>query len=468
MGMPFIAVDGNGSEVWVQHGTGVVNEIKSSGGGKSFQIAMKVDGLNRPVQGWVNADEDLYARALELKESGQEVKFRIESQRKAKIDPTTPIAELRKTTEIASASVTNIFAVLDGVTSSEAVTNPDLDPAPGGRVRATATVPSNSSAPGPVSTVTVDRLKDAVNSGFPASVTQMLATVLLSQGASMNDVMDALIGGSGAKDKQDRPAVRNSFAREEPAWKPFNSDGRVNYGSSIITGGVGSETFVRSHLVKNDVVQVENFNVDSTEDLIELILENVMDIADHAQVAMYGEGYAVDRGANSHARARGVVYDSIDHYYPVTQEVLNGDIDAWKSQVLTLAIRRLSTAAKVALNNAEPAPETPPTKSSRPAAPAKATSIWDEPEAADFYNPSVFEGPSSEEKANGETIQRLKELVEESGVTELRHVSMLLGLTFNTPRANEIRNDLLEEFLDHYVSRGEEVFAAATEWAAKH
>lgn len=357
--------DENGvrAEVFVQVNKGIVKEIKENSTKEVADVHFGVNGLKFPIHGWIRTDEPVFELVKTAHAAGDEVEFRIETQRKAAVARTTPMEELRVDSATARDNVKVILVAINGVLSGEAVTNPNEDPrGVGGRYpasdsdRPAAAGGSGNAVAGPSVEDLLARLREASsNPAVRHSVLDALAAHALASGVSVDDVNEALAG----KDKRDntQPEPRQSFSLEAPSWKEYNSDGRLNLGSSVIAAGVGIETLVHDRI---STLANEN-NVNATQltnlnDAVEYYTRILFAIADRIQVASYGEGSRVDRAAASHVRIRGIVYEIVKKTFPlpITFENNTVRLDAadarnWIASVGKEGIARFARAIKSAL-----------------------------------------------------------------------------------------------------------------------
>lgn len=470
MGAQFVSLDGLDTrgvraEVNVQTGAGVISAIEPGAKGKSAAVTIVVEGFQFPVKGNITIDDPIYEKAVEAKQSGEIISYRIESQRKSKVDRTIPIKDLRTDAAAARENTVAIVAALGNVFSKESVTNPDEDPAPGGRVRADSpqSSPRQTPAPSLNANDSVTQIKNAVNAGIHSDIVKMLAAAALAQGADSADVINALIGGSNVS-KTDRPSLTaRSYAHEEPSWKPYNSDGRLNYGSATVAAGVGVETFIREHLSNNGVINHINFLDEETEKIVKDYLIAVLSISDDVQASVHGEGFTPDRSVNSHNRARGIVYDTIRNYLSASTPTVD---EEWVKKVTELSARRFSLAASTAEeeDSEQKVPVVVPVEKTIPV----------EDEFPSIFFPRHLDFSQDEKMATTETINEFKELVANTKIDDLKTVGSLMRVTFGQgKRANNVPDELLGDFVLHYLTAddGEEdysTFLKACEWAAKH
>ena len=410
MARPFVSYDGEGLEVWVSKGKGVIQELKEGEQGVSANLKIKVEGLKHAINCWVLVEDPLYAKIKEAHERKEEITYRVESQRKKDalekegLAPDTPIKELRKDMETAAQFTTPLLAAFNGELTSEAVSNPAKDPTPSGRVRDTSPVATESAAP-------------AQNS--------------------------------------------RSQVVEEPPYRLYNSSGNLNLGSYAVAGTSSTESKVREYLVENEVVNPVDFGSEETEQKVFYLTAKLLEIADRVQVSVPHLNSKVDRNATSHTRARSVLYDSIKYAPKFTAE----SAQEWLSSLESLSVNRFQMIARLtydgltSLEEAEevssapsaPTPQEPATE----AAPVETEKGIEAIENA--YVPSV-EVRNDEEKASEETINLFKELVMEMAPNELNKVSRLLWLTFGSARAAEAPEKGLTQMVEHYAAYGEETF----------
>ena len=374
MAKPFTSFDGVDArgvraEVHVQTGTGTVKALEENG--KNILVKMSVEGLKHPVQGWTSKDENIFAILAEAKESGREISYRIEAQRKDGVPRETPIAELRPNAEEGAKHTRQIFVGADGTLSSEALTNPAEDPLSGGRVSALnpRTAPQQQPAGGAASGggFSVEQalagLAKARQGGLPPTVVDATAALALAAGASVEQVMAA---GVDEQTTQQRREIRRAVASEAKPFIAYNTDGRVNLGSYAVQAAVGAESLAADLIIANNVALAEAHNaaVDAGDVAGEHVEPQPVDfknaaalgaillgLADRVQVDSIGGGRP-DRMATSHSRARGLVYDAVKNRYPVP---FGQDADAqtaWKQAIVAEATLRLQFAAMMADPNA--------------------------------------------------------------------------------------------------------------------
>ena len=346
-------VDGNGvrAEVYVQSGEGVIKEIKENANGTA-DIHFIVENLKFPVHGWIGQDNPVYDVVKKAHQTGEKVEFRIEAQRKANIDRDIPIADLRADMKIAREKTIAILASVNGIVSDEAVTNPEEDPASTyGRIKATGNEKKTVATPGSafVAGTALQTLRDvAAEQSISNDIIASIAAQAILSGSSTEEVLTALAGADRRDDSQ--PELRKSFSVEAPSWKAFNSDGRQNLGALSITSGVSSEQFSRAELAKK--VSPELANGEQFNEAVKYFATLILAIADKIQAATYGNGFRADRSVASHARVRGIVYDTITDYFtlPVEADVtINPDkLNEWVTHVGRLSYNRFKTAIEVA------------------------------------------------------------------------------------------------------------------------
>lgn len=346
-------VDGNGvrAEVYVQTGEGVIKEIKENANGTA-DVHFTVENLKFPVHGWIGQDNPVYDVVKKAQQSGDKVEFRIEAQRKANIERDVPIADLRADMKIAREKTIAILASVNGIVSDEAVTNPEEDPASTyGRIKATGNEKKTVATPGSafVAGTALQTLRDiAAEQSVTSDIISAVAAQALLAGSTTSEVLEAISGPDRRDDSQ--PELRKSFSVEAPSWKAFNSDGRQNLGALSITAGVSSEQFARAELAKK--VSPELLNNELFNEAVKYFANLILAISDKIQSATYGQGFRADRSVASHARVRGIVYDTVTEYYGIPVEsnltTIEDSVNEWVTQVGRLSYNRFKTAIDVA------------------------------------------------------------------------------------------------------------------------
>lgn len=340
----FDGTDENGlrAEVRVKVNRGKIKEIKPSQNGAVVHIEFSVEKAKYPIAGWAPVGSEAHKEAERALANDEEIEYRIETQRRAEkgVPRTTPIDELNPRDEVKS-----LVVAINGKPSGEGVTNPAEDNKyNGGSGRYVAGdedagfSPTNKNAGG--SAVSADSaitaLRNASISGLARpTVLDALAAQALLAGATPEQVNQAIAGASNVDNSQPRDEYPQGFATEAKPWNDYNSDGRVNLGSARVSAGVGIENLVFKHLAEVGGAEASNFS-----EVSEYLTSLIFAICDVIQAGAYGSGARPDRVASSHARVRGVVYETIQKHYtiPVTLKdgLLVADEDALKTWAATV------------------------------------------------------------------------------------------------------------------------------------
>lgn len=493
---PFVSYDGadaNGvrAEVLVHTGVGEIAAIRTSdtGKGKTADVHLRVPGLKHAVHGWVSRDEPIFALLEEAKERGEAIEFRIEFQRKPKIDRSVPITELRKSLDVARESVSALLvgakpasSTSDMSLSSEAVTNPAEDATvSGGRISALdqstrASAQGSASAPHSAAALAVDlgALRTAAESNFPQGVLDNLAAMLIAQGEDQKAVLAAMVGKTRIYSDQ-RPAPRDRAAREEAQWKEYNTDGRLNIGSLAVTAVVSTEQYARKILKNDENGPGITFLSDVMDERVRLVAGVILSVADRVQTEVYGGGFVADRLASSHARIRGIAYDTIENSVVLPEivkredadsEEVNAEIKVWRDALYAATLNRLNLALSLIEKTVTDSEE----RSRRPqAATRSATAVATPVEIPAFiYKPEKV-ADASEERATADTITLLREFFAENAGPEAEpvYLSRLLYGIFGTSKAAEVAETDLADFIDFYAGHDDdEAFDNALAWVA--
>lgn len=316
----FVSHDGDGTEVYVATARAKVTDIEERT--SSANVKLTASYLQHPLNGWLNLNEEAYEILRKAKEDGTEVEVRIEAQRKPKIDKSIPIQEIRDS-KTAKTDIIKKIACVNGVFTSEALTNPEDDPDTGkpksalDRTAAPANNKTNGNSSAP-----------AANKG---AVLNLLNTLSTSREVS-EPVIDALkaqalIAGATVQEITEASTIPveepnshgASFATEAPSFKDYNSDGRLNLGGPTVASGVGVYNYVYEKLSKAQ-------NNEPKQNVVEYFAALILSMADVIQTGAYGKGFRVDRKAGSHTRVRASLFNVIDlTSFPITNE---GDIEA--------------------------------------------------------------------------------------------------------------------------------------------
>lgn len=507
--------DGAGvrAEVLVTENTGKITSINERD--KSAEVLMAVPGFKHAERGWIRRDDPLFAVIKEAHEAEKDITIHIEAQRKPGVDRKTPMKELRTSSDVARENITKIIARVNGELTEEAVTSPDEDHlAEGSHVRHAArsggnSAPATPAPTRPANTPNVQLLRQAIESGLPQGVISSLAANMIASGIALADVNAAFYGRTTAANSN-APAQASSsraFAREEAPYKQYNSDGRLNLGSTSVMAGISSEKVAVDLLRKAGVTEllVQPPLYSEVSRQVGNLAAVLLSMADVLQVYGYGEGAVPNRMDASHTRARGVIYDTIEAGVPLQAKDLdeNGSVRReWVDTVLGVAKQRFFVGVKVSTTNhylprpeadqqaqnqkqapsqqrqtapqdqpQEPkqaeaprpdqspqsAPQAPPAPSASPDAPTQ-------PQPPEGLFPPRLSFDPNAPKANDETAQMIQEFVHAADM-DVRLFQDLLMFTFGKSMVRDVPLDDMEDFLDHYVGVGDEATIEAAQYA---
>lgn len=396
MAKPFIALDGEDrqgvrAEVWVQTGTAQITEINparswskdhkdwdaATSSEKPTNVSVKVtnDHIRDGISGWLSTSDPLYAKVVEAYAAGTEVEYRVEWQRNKELDRSTSVKELRGYNEdtgrsdmgLSGKNGKNIFAGLDAMLSKEAVTDPEEDPDRGGRVsavgqarKAKAEAASAAGGPGLSLEMALTGLATARAAGLPEGVTDAAAALALAAGATAKQVAEA--GVSEQSPAQRREAAR-AHAKEATPYTAYNTDGRLNLGSSAVQAAFGAERVAHGLLVADRLAVFEKHNSAVAAGEIEADLMEapdavlpgqavamagvLLDLADRVQVGAYGGGRP-DRMSNSHVRSRSLVYQAIESTHPIPFGADAPTRTAWMEALVAECVGQFAALASIA------------------------------------------------------------------------------------------------------------------------
>lgn len=525
MSQEFITHDGadaNGirAEVVVVKGRGKVTDVTLGNKDRSVQVSFMEENLKNPIKGWANVGTPIHEAVLKAKESGEDVNYRIEIQRKSFIPRDMPMEEVRPKGDMITANknAIRILASVNDVVSDEAVTHPSEDVAPTyGRHKATGTEGKPATSGGTIDPSNIlEGLKALAGTGATHDVQASALGAAIALGVNPADALAVV--SSQETSSEDRPPVRVNFSGEGKPWEWYNTDGRENLGHARFASGSGAESFVREQLV---ALGLDNATL---HDGVVYFTNIILSIADRVQEKIYGEGYRPDRASASHARIRGIIYDTVEHYHvlPVNipaNEDANTVVKAWIAEVGNEVFERfqivlnssnaptnfaiplpesiygvqpaqtaqktskkaskstvkveatdtpavvenvssdVTEPAEVVVEEVEQVTETPVVESDIQVVPDKEV---DEVELAIFAPVDVEALPEEEknELASEETVAYFRQLIEEANIpdSDLKLVANLLRKTFgkNYSKAQQLPESVLTDFIDFYAGAGEE------------
>lgn len=373
----FITKDYKGeSEVMVLKGKGKISSIEekpASGTGQvKFQIFTPGDNPQplKPEGAWFSLEnETLHKYLKEAQESGKEVTYRIEIKRRSHIDPQIPFMDLYQNMDDARDNTVRILALADDIESSEAVTFPADDPQFGGGVegqtisqmqaeRGNAPAPTGSVAGGAGGGFNVDSLLSQLqhmtaSADYPATLVDSVAALAFASGATTEQVNSILY--KEGRPTRFSPAVGDNgrtFSVESPRWEEYNSDGRLNLGSSLVASGVSIESAVSRNILNGVEGDINPSTLKGFHEVVAYFTDLSYSICDFSQTKVYGRGSRVDRKAESHTRVRGIFIDLLERFYFFPVKVQDAtlyitsskDVDEWVKNIGSLIVKRFVSA----------------------------------------------------------------------------------------------------------------------------
>jgi len=468
---PFVSRDGQDNqgvraEVHVQVGNGTIDRIENHDNDRAnacIYIKSDIGSLKHAIKGWVSKKDPIYPMILAAKDEGRTVSYRIEAQRKKGVDRTTPIADLRPNLDVARENTMTLFVGIDANLSAEAVTDPAEDPAPGGRVSAIgqnraskAEATSAAAAAGPVFNVeqALTALATARQAGLGDDVVAAATALALMAGATAKQVREAGLTEQG------RAAVREArraHAAEAPPHVQVNTDGRTNLGSYQVMGAFSAEQVARDILS----VAFEGKEMQKGQDLA--VAKMLLDLADRVQVSAYGGGRP-DRMANSHTRARSLVFDLVTGPHPMPFGAEPEVRTTWMTAVVDECVERFQALAAIAADitfTGEVAQAAEPTEAQTEPAPEQATASRPErTEAKPAAQPrpkAPVEGDEGFIAPTAEVIKRFGALAEAAGfeATPQSPVIGYLHTKFGVSLARKVHGESLDALVGWFERQGD-------------
>lgn len=484
MAKPFISYDGpdeNGirAEVWVQTGTGVIVDVDDDHEANALVTVKSTnEKVTFPIKGWLSKNDPIYEEVLAAFETGEEIEYRVESQRKDDIDRTIPIQQLRATMEQARENTVLIFAGINGALSSEAVTNPEEDPAPGGRIRAVdAPARAQVTVVSPVDRVLAE-LAVALVQGADDRTINAWRTLACNAGVNREQV-EKLVTSVRAATSATQGAPRPVFAAEAPPYMEYNSDGRQNLGNYAVAGAFAADRVAyrlladaaqRAMEQHNAAVQAGQIDAPLKEapDPVNLaqvasLAKVLLELADRVQVGAYGGGRP-NRMAASHCRARELVFDAVCTRHPVPFGADKQTQLAWMDAVVDECVERFKRLAAIAGQPLVIEEPPRPQAGSYQAAPTQGSGepVEVKPEP-DVKQPEQPEGASMPKEAEGgfqapspELLARFRILANRAGfqASPDSPVVAFLRHRFGVGLVRQVSAPDLEKCLAHYERMG--------------
>lgn len=277
------------AEVFVVEGQGLVNDVVESSSGKSLQVVIDAhkEFKGKPMysKGWAPIDSAVIKKAQEAQEKGIAVDFRIETVRNKGVDRSTPIAELKKGMENARNNVMHSVARIkladeDSWTDGIMRTNPKEDTKRTGR--------------------------------------------------SALDLSDDEISSNSGNSSNSSANVSTYTGLEPQPWATRNSAGDVNPGSLAVSVPLTLYSFVAAWNKNNDS------NVEISEKQRMVLTKALLSVSNKLQVSIYeGKLESPDLSLGSHTRARALVFNVVEVFFPITEEVAssNENVKEWMNEI---------------------------------------------------------------------------------------------------------------------------------------
>lgn len=276
------------AEVFVVMGRGRVDELIPSDSGKSQQIVIDTGKIfkNKPLKskGWAPVDSSILKKAQEALDNDTLVDFRIETVRNKNVDRSIPIETLKTGMENARENVIHSVARIKLVNEEE-WTNGIMRTNPKEDVRKT--------------------------------------------GRSALDLSDDEISA-----EKSSSTSNNSYSSmfEPPAWVTRNKNGEVHPGATAVSVPLTFYSFISKWERDKNITVKQKFAV--TEALVKASNELQMGIYSNFEEPLTKP----DLSLGSHTRARALVFDVIETFYPVTEDI-SSNLDEWVNNIVEKGLK---------------------------------------------------------------------------------------------------------------------------------
>lgn len=273
------------AEVFVVQGRGNIKEIIDASSGKSRQIVIdagkEYNGKPMYSKGWAPTDSEVIKKAEEALSNGESVDFRLETVRNKGVDRSEPIAELKKGMDNARKNVMHSVAMIkttgeDSWTEGIMRTNPKEDKNRTGR--------------------------------------------------SALDLTDDELSSSGSNSTSSKPVYSGL---EPQPWNTKNAKGDINPGSTAVSVPLTLYNFVSEWSKKHEEVEL-------SEKQKMVVTKALLSTSNRLQLSIYeGELESPDLSLGSHTRARSLVFNVIETFFPITEEIVsnNENLKNWVNEI---------------------------------------------------------------------------------------------------------------------------------------
>lgn len=425
----FISHDGtdkNGirAEVTVMTGTGTISEIigrgkeNEDGSYRNVEVVFDPDNplLKRKVYGLLDTTStELWEYVKQAHESGKNVSYRIESQRRNGVDRATPISDLTPTED-----VRRILAAIDTHFSHEAKTNPAEDP-------------------------------DNEN---PSALTQNLTPT--GPNAPMDTTaITAAITAAIAGAVPANPA---------PSHPLYDTTGRLNYGSDAVARAAAAEQFAVNHLIAVYTPAKSKATPPVTDEVLAqaaALAGHLLRIAEEAHNITTGATGATLTPADSRALAVNLTIDAVDKRHPAP---LGTDVTAQQewAAIVTAEVAERMHAIGLLAQGVNPASDTTPTSATAAPEPAPGTTAAPAARVADTATPQAFPGVTNIHEddpsftaPDDALVARVRDLCATAAVLDYpREISDWMESVLGSRTARKIHAPVLAEFCDYYENAG--------------
>lgn len=352
----------DGAEVKVETGHGFVLVYDEGKGGRNHKVEIQAEGLQHPLKTSVDTQAgDLAARTRAAWESGQRIRYRIETERKPSAPQDKPIADLGNTEKFRRLASLEPAGGAGAPAGPQAKTPADLAAAAQGAQEARKAPPAASSPPRAPAATTPNGAPACAACGLSLAG----AAVRIVDGkrqhspkcpdpeavaaAGAGDVEPGEPAATGRGSAESAPpadpaepparegnggrAVRSrpgALVAEARPWEAYNTDNSLNLGSYAV---LASESMV--HLA-HDLLTTRNRETAAAEGRPfapyspgqrAALARRLLQAADRAQAAVRDDNRVV-RMASSHTRARSAVRTALD-LYPVPWGAPPDQLEAW-------------------------------------------------------------------------------------------------------------------------------------------
>lgn len=315
----------DGAECSVETGLGTVVKIEHEEGKRNAHVTIDAEHLRQPVKAWADMeDHRLTGPLLAALDQKLRVAYRIVVKRKKNIDPELPLDK-----------VTTFDRVRDLVSVEPGV-------APASTNGSSSPPQAAQDAPAPPRAANGAGAAPSAPPGPPMATCGVCSFGLSTDGSAVTLPDGSQVHAECASQVTTSSGGRRLMQEGKP-WEALNPDGSPNLGSYQAQASIGMVGMAHKLLIEHRTRTGEATM--PTPGQVRSLAHVLLAAADVAQASLRSD-HQVDRMAQSHARARGLVHTALEAF-PVPWGAGDAERAQWASQLGAYTIDLLRVAASL-------------------------------------------------------------------------------------------------------------------------